>query len=46
MPAETDSKAKRVNLFVRLMNEGTEVSRPTEAINLGNGLFKILPTQN
>jgi hypothetical protein len=26
------------------LNEGTEVSRPTEALNLGNGLYKILPT--
>lgn len=24
------------------MNEGTEVSRPTDAVDLGNGLFKLL----
>lgn len=28
------------------MNEGTEVSRPTDAIDLGNGLFKILQPEN
>ena len=33
-----------VDIYVRLLNEGTECSRPTTALNLGNGLFKILPT--
>jgi hypothetical protein len=46
MSTVTESNAKRVKLFVRLLNEGTEVSRPTEALHLGNGLFKILATEN
>jgi hypothetical protein len=28
------------------MTEGTEVSRPTDVIDLGNGLFKILAPEN
>ena len=46
MSAETDSSTKKVKIFVRLLGEGTEVSRPTEALDLGNGLFKILPVDN
>lgn len=33
-----------VKVYIRLLNEGTEASRPTEALELGNGLFKILAT--
>lgn len=40
-----DSNIERVKIYVRLLNEGTEVSRPTEALNLGGGLFEILPTE-
>jgi hypothetical protein len=46
MSAETDSTTKRIRLFVRLLNEGTEVSRPTDALDLGNGLYKLLATAN
>jgi hypothetical protein len=31
-------------IYVRLMDEGTYVLRPTEAQELGNGLFKLLAT--
>jgi hypothetical protein len=34
----------RVKLFVYLLAEGTDVWRPTEAVSVGDGLFKILPT--
>jgi hypothetical protein len=30
--------------YVRLVDEGTEVSRPTEALDLGNGLLELLST--
>jgi len=40
-----DSTIKRVKIYVRLLNEGTEVSRPTQALDLGDGLFEILPTE-
>ncbi len=38
--------AKTIEIYVRLLGEGTECSRPTQALELGNGLFKILPTSN
>jgi hypothetical protein len=34
----------RVKLFVYLLAEGTDVWRPTEAVPIGDGLFKILST--
>jgi len=35
-----------VEIFVRLLDEGTVVSRPTKGIVLGNDLFELLPTDN
>jgi len=32
-----------MRLFVRLLNEGTEVSRPVDGVEVGVGLFKLLP---
>ncbi len=32
-------------IYVRLTDEGG-TARPTQAINLGNGLFKVLPIDN
>jgi hypothetical protein len=40
------SSTERVTVYVRLIGEGTDVSRPTEALCLGKGLFRILPTPN
>jgi hypothetical protein len=34
-----------VEIYVRLLDEGTECSRPTVALDLGDGLFKVLATQ-
>jgi hypothetical protein len=34
----------KVKIYVRLIDEGTDVSRPTEALDLGNGLLELLPT--
>jgi|LauGreDrversion4_2_1035121.scaffolds.fasta_scaffold213330_2 hypothetical protein len=31
-------------LFVRLLEEGTEVFRPTLAVPLGHEMFRLLPT--
>ena len=36
----------RVRVYVRLLDEGTDVSRPTDALDLGNGQFELLPTPN
>src|SRR5437868_6261221 len=44
MSAAMDSGTKKLVIFVRLLDEGTEVARPTEAIDLGDGLFELLPT--
>jgi len=35
-----------VEIHVRLLDEGTGCSRPTQRVVLGNGLFKLLPTDN
>ena len=35
-----------VEIHVRLLDEGTDCSRPTHGVVLGNGLFKLLPTDN
>jgi len=31
-------------IYIRLFDEGTDVLRPTEAEELANGLFKVMPT--
>lgn len=36
-----DPSNKTVNIYVRLLNEGTEVFRPTQASELGDGLYKL-----
>jgi len=41
-----DSDTRTIELQVRLLNEGTDVSRPTRALDLGGGLFKILATHD
>lgn len=33
-----------VAIYVRLLDEGTDCSRPTLAERIGNDLFKLLPT--
>jgi hypothetical protein len=33
-----------VEIHVKLLEEGTACSRPTKGVVLGNGLFKLLPT--
>jgi hypothetical protein len=33
-------------IYIRLLDEGTEVFRPTSAESLGQGVFKVLPTSN
>ena len=38
--------AHTVEIYIRLLDEGTECSRPTQALDLGNGMFKVLLTSN
>ncbi len=46
MSAVSDTHVNKVIVFVRLLNEGIDVSRPTDAEDLGDGRFRILPTTN
>ena len=38
--------AETIEIHVRLLDEGTECSRLTQALDLGDGFFKVLPTSN
>jgi len=44
MSAAMDSATRTVNICVRLLDEGTDVARPTRALDLGNSLYKLLST--
>jgi hypothetical protein len=33
-------------IYITLLEEGTPTARPTQAENLGNGTYKVLPTPN
>ena len=35
-----------IEIYVRLLEEGTDVFRPTRAVSLGDDHFKILPTEH
>ena len=35
-----------ITIYIRLLDEGTEVFRPTLGEPLGQGAFKVLPTPN
>lgn len=41
-----DKPAKLVDVFVELLDEGTETWRGTKALDMGDGLYKLLPTSN
>jgi hypothetical protein len=41
----SEAENRKVQIYVRLLDEGTACSRPTQALVLGNGLFKLLPTE-
>jgi hypothetical protein len=38
------STQKEVNIYMRLLGEGTEVFRPTHALDLGNGIYRLEAT--
>ena len=46
MSVSMDSSSNTVKIYIRLLNEATDVSRPTQALDLGGGLFNILPTSD
>lgn len=39
-----ENEEQRIEIYVRLLDEGTEAARPTEALCLPGDLFKLLPT--
>ncbi len=40
MPSNT------IKMYVQLLDEGDITARPTQAIPIGNGTFRLLPTKN
>ena len=46
MLEEAVSSTEKVTVYVRLLDEGTEVSRPTEALTLDEGVYQLLPTHD
>lgn len=47
MLVEMDSNTdRRIDLYVQLLDEGTEVFRPTKALDLGNGLYRLEATSD
>ena len=46
MAAHTNDTDGTVAIYVRLLGEGTTVSRPTQAERIGSDLFKLIATPN
>ncbi len=46
MSAEMDSSTDTIELYVCLLNEGTDVLRPTQGVRLENDEVRILPTND
>lgn len=46
MSAEMASSTRMQTIYVPLLNEGTSVIRPTQGVQLGENLYRVLPTQD
>jgi len=46
MSAETASSTSVAEIFIPLLNEGTDVVRPTNGLLLGGNEFQVLATPN
>ncbi len=46
MSAEMASSTEVRTVYIPLLNEGTSVVRPTQAIRLGENVYRILPTSD
>ena len=46
MSAEMTSSTSVLTIYIPLLNEGTSVVRPTQAVKLGENLYRVLPTQD
>ena len=40
------SSEKTVKIYIQVLEEGTDTARGTQAVDLGGGVYKILPTPN
>lgn len=40
------TEEKTVEIYIYLLEEGTDTIRPTQALDLGDGTYKLLPTEN
>ena len=45
MSEQTVSSTNQVDIYIPLLNEGTDVIRPTKGVPLGERQYKVLPTQ-
>lgn len=41
----TAFNTEKLTVYVRLLGEGTEVSRPTQAVLVKEGVYQLLPNQ-
>jgi hypothetical protein len=39
-------KSKMTKIYIQLLDEGTTVYRPTQAVSMGNATFLVLPTSD
>lgn len=46
MSAEMASSTSNMTIYIPLLNEGTSVVRPTQAVKLGENMYRVLPTQD
>ena len=46
MSVETGSSTSTIEIYIPLLNEGTDVLRPTQGLRLGSDEFRVLPTPN
>jgi hypothetical protein len=46
MSAETGSSTSTIEIYIPLLNEGTDVWRPTQGLLLGADAIQVLPTPN
>ena len=46
MSVETGSSTSTIEIYIPLLNEGTDVLRPTQGIVLGSDEVQVLPTPN
>ena len=46
MSAEMASSTSVSTVYIPLLNEGTSVVRPTQAVKLGESLYRVRPTED